>query len=124
MAMLPASLLSGITQRLSAISDTPVLDASVLLAYIVDKPRTWVLAHPELKLTTQQKRQLDESLARLERGESFPYVLGHWEFFGMDFEVTPDVLIPRPETEFHPIPRRRGSRRRRSNLRHRPERSR
>lgn len=99
MAMLPASLLSGITQRLSAISDTPVLDASVLLAYIVDKPRTWVLAHPELKLTTQQKRQLDESLARLERGESFPYVLGHWEFFGMDFEVTPDVLIPRPETE-------------------------
>ncbi len=42
---------------------------------------------------------MDNSLARLELGESFPYVLGHWEFFGLDFEVTPDVLIPRPETE-------------------------
>jgi release factor glutamine methyltransferase len=35
----------------------------------------------------------------LEQGESFPYVLGYWEFFGLDLEVTPDVLIPRPETE-------------------------
>ena len=36
---------------------------------------------------------------RLEKGEPFPYVLGHWEFFGMDFDISPDVLIPRPETE-------------------------
>ena len=57
------------------------------------------MAHPELTLTTEQQKQLDDSLARLERGESFPYVLGHWEFFGLDFDITPDVLIPRPETE-------------------------
>jgi release factor glutamine methyltransferase len=92
-------LLSGITTRLTSISDTPALDASVLLAHILNKLRTWVMAHPELTLTAEQQKQLDDSLTRLERGEPLPYVVGHWEFFGMDFDVTPDVLIPRPETE-------------------------
>jgi release factor glutamine methyltransferase len=94
-----SSYISDIADRLTSLSDTPALDASVLLAHIINKPRTWVLAHPELVLTTEQQKQLDDSLMRLERGESFPYVLGHWEFFGMDFDITPDVLIPRPETE-------------------------
>jgi len=93
------SLHVDLTTRLASISDTPNLDASVLLAHIVNMPRTWVMAHPELTLTPEQQRQLGESLARLENGESFPYVLGHWEFFGLDLDVTPDVLIPRPETE-------------------------
>jgi release factor glutamine methyltransferase len=93
------SLLSEITNEFALISDTPALDASVLVAQIVGKPRTWVIAHPELTLTPQQQKQLDEALARLEHGEAFPYVLGHWEFFGLDFEITPAVLIPRPETE-------------------------
>ncbi len=92
-------LLSYITARLSSISDTPDLDASVLIAHVLNKPRTWVMAHPELTLTTEQQTQLDTSMERLEKGEPFPYILGHWEFFGLDFDVTPDVLIPRPETE-------------------------
>jgi protein-(glutamine-N5) methyltransferase, release factor-specific len=93
------SLLSDVTTRLTPISDTPALAASVLIAHIINKPRTWVMAHPELALTAEQEKELDDSLARLEHGESFPYVLGHWEFFGLDFELTRDVLIPRPETE-------------------------
>jgi release factor glutamine methyltransferase len=96
--MVPA-LLSTLTTRLASISDTPALDASVLLAHIIGKPRTWVMAHPELTLTAEQQNQLNDSLEQLERGEPFPYVLGHWEFFGLDLNVTPDVLIPRPETE-------------------------
>ena len=96
---MPASLLSEITGRLASHSDTPALDASVLLAHISVRPRTWVMAHPELILTTEQQKLLDNSLERLEHGESFPYVLGHWEFYGMEFDITPDVLIPRPETE-------------------------
>jgi release factor glutamine methyltransferase len=92
-------LLSDITTRLASISDTPALDASVLIAHVIGKPRTWVMAHPELILTAKQHDHLNDSLARLESGEPFPYVLGHWEFFGMDFDITPDVLIPRPETE-------------------------
>lgn len=97
--MVTPSLLSELTHHLVSISDTPALDASVLLAHILRKPRTSVIAHPELTLTITQQEQLNASLARLARGESFPYVLGHWEFFGMDFDITPDVLIPRPETE-------------------------
>ena len=92
-------LLSDVTTRLAPISDTPALDASVLVAHILSKPRTWVMAHPELTLTSEQQNQLEDSLLQLERGESFPYVLGHWEFFGLEFDVTPNVLIPRPETE-------------------------
>src|SRR6266540_6074057 len=93
------SLLSDVATQLTPLSDTPDLDASVLVAHILNKPRTWVMAHPELALTSEQQKNLGDSLTRLERGESFPYVLGHWEFFGLDFDVTHDVLIPRPETE-------------------------
>jgi len=93
------SLHADLTTRLALSSDTPALDASVLLAHILNKPRTWVMAHLELSLTPEQQKQLDDSLARFENGEPFPYILGHWEFLGLDFEVTPDVLIPRPETE-------------------------
>jgi release factor glutamine methyltransferase len=94
-----SSLLSAITPRLIPLSDTPALDAAVLLSHVLDKPRTWVMAHPEVALTAEQQTQLEDALRRLEEGESFPYVLGHWEFFGLEFDVTPQVLIPRPETE-------------------------
>jgi release factor glutamine methyltransferase len=97
--MMTPALLSDLTDQLTSLSDTPALDASVLVAHILDKPRTWVMAHPELSLTSEQQRILDDSLSRLAGGEAFPYVLGHWEFFGLNFDVTPDVLIPRPETE-------------------------
>jgi release factor glutamine methyltransferase len=86
-------------QRLQNISDTPELDSQVLLAHILDRPRSWLLAHPEADLSPLQQATLIEALYRLERGEPLPYVLRHREFFGLDFIVTPDVLIPRPETE-------------------------
>ena len=85
--------------RLSSISDTPELDARVLLANILDKPRTWIEAHPEALLTGSQLATVKKAIARLEAGEPLPHVLGHWEFFGLDLELTSDVLIPRPETE-------------------------
>jgi len=94
-----SSLHADLTTRLALSSDTPALDASVLLAHVLNKPRTWVMAHPELTLTPEQQNQLDVSLERFENGDPFPYIIGHWEFFGLDIEVTPDVLIPRPETE-------------------------
>jgi len=97
--MINPSLLSNVTDRIASISDTPALDASVLIAHIIDKSRTWVMAHPELALSIEQQAHLESALTQLENGTPFPYVLGHWEFFGMDFEITPDVLIPRPETE-------------------------
>jgi len=92
-------LLSDLTACLALISDTSALDASVLIAHVINKPRSWVMAHHELTLTTSQQKHLDDSLMRLKGGEPFPYILGHWEFFGLQFDVTSDTLIPRPETE-------------------------
>ncbi|MBI3738655.1 MAG: peptide chain release factor N(5)-glutamine methyltransferase, partial [Chloroflexi bacterium] len=80
-------------------SDWPQLDAQVLLAHIMDKPRTWILAHPETNLSAPQLASVEVSISRLEAGTPLPYILGHWGFFDLDLIVTPDVLIPRPETE-------------------------
>ena len=78
---------------------TPTLDAQVLLAHVLGKSRSWVLAHPEAQLTPQQESALETAIGQLQNGTPLPYILGEWEFFGLDFDVTPDVLIPRPETE-------------------------
>ena len=84
---------------MAATSDQPGLDAQLLLAHALQKPRAWLLAHPEEPLTPEQQSQLDALLERYRAGEALPYLLGHWEFFGRDFIVSPAVLIPRPETE-------------------------
>lgn len=85
--------------RLAAVSESPDLDAQVLLAHVLDKPRTWILAHADTPPDPEGVSILEPLVRRLEQGEPLPYVLGHQEFFGLDFEITPDVLIPRPETE-------------------------
>jgi release factor glutamine methyltransferase len=71
----------------------------VLLSHVTGRPRAWLLAHPEAQLSEGEMAALQSGLARLERGEPLPYLLGHWEFYGLDFRVTPATLIPRPETE-------------------------
>jgi release factor glutamine methyltransferase len=92
-------ILTQISDRVSRLSETPVLDAQVLVANILEKPRSWVMAHPDAQLDDRQYNKTIQDLNRLENGEPLPYVIGHWEFFGLDFYLTPDVLIPRPETE-------------------------
>ena len=92
-------ILTMLASRLEKTSETAGLDSQNLLAYILEKPRSWVLSHPELTLTRNRIAALGRLSSRLEAGEPLPYVLGHWEFFGLEFEVTQGVLIPRPETE-------------------------
>ncbi len=99
MAVLLQDLLDSTVARLLPLSDTPQLDAQVLLAHIFEKPRTWLMAHITSTPDERAAAQLEKLVQRLEKGEPLPYVLGHWEFYGLDFEVTKDVLIPRPETE-------------------------
>jgi release factor glutamine methyltransferase len=74
-------------------------DAQLLLAHIIGHPRTWLLAHRDAPLTPSQLDSVHAAFARLEAGEPLPYILGHWDFYGLDLDITPDVLIPRPETE-------------------------
>ncbi len=90
-------LLRTAIERLS--SDTPQLDAQVLLAHVLGKSRAWAMAHFEDDVTEKQKQEIETALTKLGAGEPLPYVLGEWEFFGLKFDVTKDVLIPRSETE-------------------------
>lgn len=94
-----ASWVSELEHRLQSQSDTPRLDSQVLLANILKKPRSWVLAHSDTLLTKNQLDSLNQASQLLKRGIPLPYIIGHWEFYGLDFKVTKDVLIPRPETE-------------------------
>ena len=75
------------------------LSAQVLLAHVMGKPRSWVLAHPEAVLDWHLQTRLEILLQRLRLGTPLPYLTGNQEFFGLKFEVNPHVLIPRPETE-------------------------
>jgi release factor glutamine methyltransferase len=74
-------------------------DLRVLAQKKLGIPKTTILAHPEMQLNKEQLSLLAAGLAGLIDGQVLPYVLGEWEFFGRLFTVTPDVLIPRPETE-------------------------
>lgn len=92
-------ILLQLSQRLSPSSETAQLEAQVLVAHHLGKSRSWVLAHPEITLSSTQYENITRSADRLVGGEPLPYLLGHWEFYKLDFIVTPVVLIPRPETE-------------------------
>ncbi len=74
-------------------------DAELLLAHTLYQQRTWLLAHPEAELTPQQRDTFESLINRRASGEPLQYLTGTQEFFGLDFRVTPAVLIPRPETE-------------------------
>jgi len=79
--------------------DTPRLDAEVLLAHVLGRNRGWVWAHPEVVLSVEDEEHFRALLERRVRREPLAYLLGEWEFYGRPFFVTPDVLVPRPETE-------------------------
>jgi len=92
------SWLQNARQQLSGVG-TPGLEAQLLLGAVLNQSRAAVLTHPERQLTAEQLNQLEALLHRRLSGEPLPYLLGHWEFYGLDLLVSPAVLIPRPETE-------------------------
>ena len=74
-------------------------EAGSLLAHVLDRDRSFILSHAEDPVALEQVKNFREFLERRAQGEPMQYITGHQEFFGLDFEVTSDVLIPRPETE-------------------------
>jgi release factor glutamine methyltransferase len=85
--------------RLAATSKNPRRDAEVLLAHVLACDQTALLTHPERPLSVAELAQYESFLTRRLASEPMQYIIGSQEFFGLLFEVTPDVLIPRPETE-------------------------
>lgn len=75
------------------------IDAEVLLEFATKKSREFLLANPDSELSDIEIKQLNILVERRKKYEPIAYVTGQKEFFGLNFLVTPDVLIPRPETE-------------------------
>ena len=87
------------TSRLRDISESPRLDAELLLARCIDMPRSYLFAHPEDELDDASLARLEKTLARRVDGQPMAYITGRKEFWSMDLIVSPAVLVPRPETE-------------------------
>lgn len=79
--------------------DDPPRQASSLLALALGKDRTFLIAHPEYKLTQEEQTRFIGYLERRAGREPLQYIRGTQEFYGLEFDVSPGVLIPRPETE-------------------------
>ena len=91
--------LAGARAVLEATSRTARLDAEILLARVLGWSRARLLAYPDAPLDDGSARCFDALAARRRRGEPIAYLTGHREFWSLDFVVTRDTLIPRPETE-------------------------
>ncbi len=77
----------------------PRLEAALLLGHVLRRDRAYLIAHIEAELRPERLQTVRRLVARRASGEPLQYLTNHQEFFKLDFEVTPDVLIPRPETE-------------------------
>jgi release factor glutamine methyltransferase len=75
------------------------LETRILAAHALSVERAWLIAHDRDRLSPAQTQSLEAVMARRQAGEPVAYIVGGREFFGRLFRVTPDVLIPRPETE-------------------------
>jgi release factor glutamine methyltransferase len=80
-------------------SDTPRLDAEILLAYARKCRRIELYTHFDEPLSEAERAVMRDLAKRRAKSEPVAYLVGHREFFSLDFRVTPDVLIPRPDTE-------------------------
>src|SRR5690242_1271217 len=75
------------------------MNAELLLMFTLSCDRAYLFAHPERKLSSEEREHYESALAERSRGVPAQYITGHQEFWGMDLIVSPAVLIPRPETE-------------------------
>jgi len=97
------SMLKQAQADLSAALDLPAkeakLEAQLLLQHCLNVNRAWLLTHESDALQTDTHEEFEALLKRRLDGEPIAYILGKREFYGLEFKVTPDTLIPRPDTE-------------------------
>jgi len=95
-----ATALSSAAEKLAEAGIAePRREASSLLAFVLDKDAAFLIAHSDDQLSANQKMLFDSCVRRRAKHEPFQYIVGRQEFYGLEFEVRPGVLIPRPETE-------------------------
>ena len=79
-------------------SQSPWLDAELLLAHCLNKDRSFIITHPEQTLSTAQTKKFALLIQQRRQHTPIAYLLGHKEFYGLDFIISPNVLVPRPES--------------------------
>lgn len=94
-----ASVIEQATIVLSNVSDSAKLDAQLLLAFVLNKNTTYLLTWPEEQVTIREFSEMQQLLIRRVNGEPIAYILGVKEFWSLPLKVSPDTLIPRPDTE-------------------------
>jgi release factor glutamine methyltransferase len=94
-----AQLKWGVERLQGTVTTTPKLDASVLLAHVLDVPRTLLIGFPEREISDADAARYSALISRRVDGEPVAYLTGHKEFMGIDLMVDARVLVPRPETE-------------------------
>jgi release factor glutamine methyltransferase len=92
-------LKSGIAELRDAQVPSYTLAAELLLVHVLGRDRTWIYSHPEEEIVAPVAERYSELVRRRANGEPTQHLTGKQEFWGLEFEITPDVLIPRPETE-------------------------
>jgi len=93
------SILESTAKQLTPATDSPALDAELLLMHTLQVQRSYLLAWPEKRLSAEQLEQYQAFVTRRARGEPVAYITGVKEFWSLPLHVTTDTLIPRPETE-------------------------
>jgi release factor glutamine methyltransferase len=94
-----AEALAQATARLREASPSARLDATRLLADVLRRDAAWIYAHGDHGLSAQEAARFEAAMQRRARGEPLAYIIGRAGFYGREFAVTPDVLVPRPESE-------------------------
>src|SRR3977135_1433216 len=94
-----AALKNGIAQLREAKAPSFTLAAELLLLHVLGRNRTWLYAHPEEILSDTEAQRFLDLIARRAAGEPTQHLTGKQEFWGLEFDVTPDALTPRPETD-------------------------
>jgi len=97
--LLKQALALAVQQLESSDVGSPRLNAETLLMFVLGVNRAYLYAHPERELTGEEQARYDEVIAQRAKAIPSQYITGHQEFWGLDFLVSPAVLIPRPETE-------------------------
>lgn len=97
--MVISELISIATQRLANVSDSPRLDAEILLCHVLDKSRSYLLTWPDKVLAAPELAKFNALLEQREKGRPIAHITGQREFWSLDLQVSSATLIPRPETE-------------------------
>src|SRR3989339_1194910 len=93
------ALLSAIQKLKGVKNPSPHLEAEILLSFVLNKSKSYLLANQQKKLSPGQQKKFSNLINRRRHDIPVAYLTGHKEFYGLDFSVNENVLIPRPETE-------------------------